>query len=109
MSIEKLYKDIISDSVTKDQVFVLDNLFEEFKYLLKDNNLSNLSNDITDDGDILLTINTENYLVNLIIHPEDDFALSIINKKSEDSIEFFDINNVDFKEVSLNFTKYLQL
>lgn len=110
VEIENIYNKIVSGSlnITKDQEFVLRNIFDKFRYVqevIDPNRLKDFSFTITDEDDIVLYRNSQNYLINLVIHPEDDFTLSIINKLEGNSLEYFDNNNVDFEKIVYTFFK----
>ena len=108
VELESVYNKIVSEfSITKDQEFVLINIFNVFKYVQEniDPNRLDFSVTISEDDDILLFRRNDNELINLIIHPEEDFTLSIISKTSGNSIEYFDNKNVDFESVVYDFLK----
>lgn len=108
--IEGVYTRIISEitKITVDQGNVLRNIFDKFIYIQKiidPNRLKEFSVIISEDDDIILYRNTDEELINLVIHPEDDFVLSIINKVEGNSINYFDNNSVDFEKVAYTFMR----
>ncbi len=108
IELESIYNNIISKySITKDQEFVLINIFNIFKYVQEiiDPKRVEFSIGFSEDDDVLLYRKNDNELINLIIHPEDDFTLSIISKTSGNSIEYFDNKDVDFEKIVYNFLR----
>jgi hypothetical protein len=55
------------------------------------------------DSDLLLYRETEIGLTNLIIHPDDDFAISYIGKKEGDTLEFYELHTADFEKIIFTF------
>ena len=108
IELESIYNNIISKySITKDQEFVLINIFNIFKYVQEiiDPKRVEFSIGFSEDDDVLLYRKNDNELINLIIHLEDDFTLSIISKTSGNSIEYFDNKDVDFEKIVYNFLR----
>lgn len=110
VEINNIYNKIVSNfpSVTKDQEFVLRNLFDKFLYIqevIDPNRLKDFSFTFSEDEDIILYRNGFNCLINIVIHPEDDLTLSIINKQKGNSFEYFDNKTVDFEKIAYLFFK----
>lgn len=110
IALENVYNNMISNFpiITRDQEFVLAKIFNRFKYvqlIIDPNRLKNFSITATEDDDIVLFRNTEENLINIIIHPEDDFALSIINKVKGSSLEFYDNDSADYEKLVYEFLK----
>lgn len=94
-------------SLTEDQIFVLQNIFEKFEYVQEEidpKRISEFFYSMTDDGDLVLYRTTEENFINLIIHPEEDFALSVIHKtRSSSSLEYHDNDGADYEKAVLQF------
>lgn len=111
LDIEGFYNQIVLDvpHITVDQRFVLGAIFRELENIqlkIDPNRLKPFSYSITEDEDIVLYRNSSNNIINLIIHPEDDFSLSIINKyESDDHLEFYDNVDADFEHITYCFLR----
>jgi hypothetical protein len=110
VELEDLYNNIISSfsNITTDQVNVITSLFDIFKYvqeIIDPDRLKNFSVVMSADDDIIFSRNNQNEYINLIIHPEEDFSLSIINKNNGSNLEYFDNHSVDYEKVALDFLR----
>lgn len=108
--VEDLYNKIVSEfpGITNDQEVVLKNIFEQFKYvqeMIDPNRLQDFSYKMTDDDDLILSRNNDYEAINLIIHPEEDFALSIIHKENGNSLNYFDKITADYESIVYSFLK----
>lgn len=93
-------------SLTEDQIFVLQKIFKKFKYVQEEidpNRISEFSYSMTEDDDLVLYRISKGSFINLIIHPEEDFALSLIHKTRGSSLEYFDLDTADYEKVVLQF------
>lgn len=93
-------------SLTEDQIFVLQKIFKKFKYVQEEidpNRISEFSYSMTEDDDLVLYRISKGSFINLIIHPEEDFALSLIHKTRGSSLEYFDLDSADYEKVVLQF------
>lgn len=93
-------------SLTEDQIFVLRKIFKKFKYVQEEidpKRISEFSYSMTEDGDLILYRIAKDYFINLIIHLEEDFALSLIHKTRGSSLEYFDLDEADYEKVVLQF------
>lgn len=73
--------------------------------IIDPNRLRDFSYTITKDYDLVLSRNNELEAINLIIHPEDDFALSIIHKEKDSSLSYFDNLAADYEQIVYSFLK----
>lgn len=110
LELKTFYNTIIShfETITRDQEFVLSKLFERFIYVQREidpNRLKDFVVSMTDDEDLLLYRSSKTHLINLIIHPEEDFALSIINKEEGNILDFYDNKEADYEKIVYEFLK----
>lgn len=109
--LEDSYNNIIADirSLTNDQEKVLKEIYNVFLYVQKvidPHRLQDFSYLTTEDDDLILFRNTPAFLINLIIHPEDDFTLSIIGKNEDISIlKHYDNDAADYEKVVYDFLR----
>lgn len=109
-NIQEIYNTIIiqfNDGMSDFQREVLANLFDSFSYISKeiDPLRLNFKYAFNEDGELIIYRKTENSIVNLIIHSDDDIAVSIIKKNGEKKLQFFQIND-DLEKVSLLFFSF---
>ncbi|MDD5150945.1 MAG: hypothetical protein PHC28_10805 [Flavobacterium sp.] len=109
-NIQEIYNTIIiqfNNSISDFQKEVLANLFDSFSYISKeiDPLRLNFKFAFNEDEELIIYRKTENSIVNLIIHPYDDIAVSIIKKNGEKKLQFFQIND-DLEKISLLFFSF---
>lgn len=85
---------------TKHQTSILFKFINEFA--LQEKTTDCISVNSTPDNDLLLYRRSSKGLVNIIIHPEDDFAFSFIGK-GDRVLEFYSPDTVDFTKLAQKF------
>lgn len=106
--VEEIYNQIVKqyDELTEYQLTVLARIIDKLndvRIIVDPNRLKDFKNSITDDGDLLLFRENETGLINIIIHPEDDFAYSFIGNIEGRNLDFYDLETADFESIVLNF------
>lgn len=110
VEIEGLYNNIISSfsNITNDQINAISEFFNVFKYIqeiIDPDRLKSFSISMNEDDDIIFSRNNNVDFFNIVIHPEDDFTLSIINKIKGNSLEYFNIDDADYERIAYTFFK----
>lgn len=106
--VEEIYNQIINDydSLTEHQVFVLSRLIDQLnnvRLIIDPNRLRSFNHCINEDGDLMLYRENAKGLINIIIHPEEDFAYSFVANKEGNILDFYTIDEVDYESVVLKF------
>jgi len=106
--VEEIYNQVISqyDEITEHQILVLTKIIDKLndvRTIINPNRFKNLKHSITEDDDLLLYRESDNGLVNIIIHPDEDFAFSYIGNIAGRELEFFESQTADFETIVLNF------
>jgi hypothetical protein len=99
--LEDLYLKILTDypelsDFQNESLFSIFKRLDEIRRLIDPNRLASFDYYVNDeDGELLLFRNTTQYVVNLIIHQEDDIAFSVISKtnQEEDVLHFLTNQN----------------
>jgi hypothetical protein len=104
----EIYNQIVEtyDYLTEHQVSILNNIMEKLNYVkekIDPNRLKDFNFTVNNDGDLLLYRKNETGLLNIIIHPDDDFAFSYIGKEDGQKLEFFETENADYEKIVLLF------
>ncbi|MGJ1203860.1 hypothetical protein [Sphingobacterium lactis] len=110
VELEGLYNNIISSfsSITKDQILVISKFFDVFKYIqeiIDPDRIKSFTVSINDDDDIIFSRKNSEEFISIIIHPEDDYTLSIINKTKGNVLDTFNNSDSDFESIAYSFFK----
>jgi len=106
--IEEIYNQIIKtyNDLTDFQIDVLTLIMDQLNELRISSDpkrLKDFYHGLTPDCDLLLYRENENGLINIIIHPEDNFAFSFIGNKEGRRLEFHKPEDADFEKIVLEF------
>lgn len=106
--VEAIYNQIVKqyDDLTEHQLIVLNSLIDklnDIRILIDPDRLKNFKHSLTDDGDLLLYRQNETGLLNIIIHPEEDFAFSYIGNIEGRQLDFHVPEFADYETIILNF------
>lgn len=110
VELEGLYNNIISSfsSITKDQILVISKFFDVFKYIqeiIDPDRIKSFTVSINDDDDIIFSRKNSEEFISIIIHPEDDYTLSIINKTKGNVLDTFNNSDSDYESIAYSFFK----
>lgn len=110
VELEGLYNNIISSfsTITEDQIFVISKFFDVFKYIqeiIDPDRIKSFTVSINNDDDIIFSRKNSEEFISIIIHPEDDYTLSIINKTRGNSLVNYDNNDSDYESIAYTFFK----
>ncbi len=110
VELEGLYNNIISSfsSITKDQILVISKFFDVFKYIqeiIDPDRIKSFTVSINEDDDIIFSRKNSEEFISIIIHPEDDYTLSIINKTKGNVLDTFNNTDSDFESIAYSFFK----
>lgn len=110
VELEGLYNNIISSfsSITKDQILVISKFFDVFKYIqeiIDPDRIKSFTVSINDDDDIIFSRKNSEEFISIIIHPEDDYTLSVINKTKGNVLDTFNNSDSDFESIAYSFFK----
>ncbi|HUH73625.1 MAG TPA: hypothetical protein VLZ75_04395 [Chitinophagales bacterium] len=106
--VEEIYNQITNDydTLTQWQISVLSEIINQLnkvRLIIDPHRLKSFKHSLNDDGDLLLFRESEKGLVNIILHPENDFAFSFIGNQKGNLLEFYTIDGCDFESIVLNF------
>jgi hypothetical protein len=107
-NVEAIYAQIIFayHTLTPFQMSVLESITHQLNRLstsFYNNQLTDFSHGISADSDLLLYRENENGLMNIIIHPEENFACSFIGNTKGRQLKFYEPRTADFEKIALEF------
>lgn len=107
--IKNVYNKIVSEfDITNDQESVLKKIFDSMEYtqrMIDPDRIRDFVYCMTEDDDLVLSRENDTELLNLIIHPEDDFSLSIIGKSLPNNMFRYINETADYESVVYTFFK----
>lgn len=106
--VEDIYNQIINayNNLTSFQIKVLTNVIDKLNYVkteIDPKRLKDFKHCMNEDGDLLLYRESDNGLINIIIHTEEDIAYSFIGNTQGNDLDFYTINNCDFEKLIFKF------
>ena len=110
VELEGLYNNIISSysSITEDQILVISKFFDVFKYIqeiIDPDRIKSFTVSINDDDDIIFSRKNSDEFISIVIHTEDDYTLSIINKTKGNVLDTFNNYDSDYESIAYVFLK----